>query len=61
MRREGTRISIWDNEKLVARIKDKADIMVDSNNVSEYLKYGLFSGAALERQQPSGFAEKYMA
>lgn len=37
------RIAILDDDKLVAKFKDKVDIMVDYNTSHDYVKYGLFA------------------
>jgi len=39
---------IMDDNKLVARIKDKVDIMVDTATSNEYVKYGLFANPTFD-------------
>jgi hypothetical protein len=65
VKRQGAnRLLILDNDKLVARIKDKVDIMVDTATSDEYVKYGLFANPTMEKDQvlQSGYAfrEKFV-
>lgn len=38
-----------DGDKLLSRIKDKVDIMVDTHASDEYEKYGLFANPFIEK------------
>lgn len=37
-----------DGDKLIARIKDKVEIMIDTKISNEYVKYGLFANPYIE-------------
>lgn len=49
VKKEGRKVSIIDGDRLIAKIKDKPDIMIDSSNTSEYIKYGLFANPTFEQ------------
>jgi hypothetical protein len=51
-----------DKEKLIARMKDKVDILIDTSTSDEYVKYGLFANPVVEKENIDfSFKEKFVA